>query len=340
MARVVKVLSIDGGGARGLIPSLLLSAIEKRCAELLGAPRAIHQLFDVIAGASTGAVVTILLTKPQPATCEQLVMLYAEHARNFFYASFWHRLKTLNGWIGPKYPSSSVANTLKQFIGTEPELKDALQEIVIPIYDMRRRWPRVFTFSRSAAREDPGHNFRMWQVAEAATSAPTYFPSVPIGSIGSQQRRTYHPVDGAVYMNNPAAEGLAHAIRFERDRHGHEETRYLVVSVGTGYHDEPLRWTKAAHWGRLGWAIPLLDVVGESQAEATAMVMTQVLGENFVRFQPILKQEIALDDCSPRAAAEMRRATEELLSQPETQRQLERVCHTLCGDIAKAGSGR
>ena len=340
MARVVKILSIDGGGARGLIPSLLLSVIEKRCGELLGAPRPIHQLFDVIAGASTGAVVTVLLTKPEPASCEQLVTLYEKHASNFFYASFWHRLVTLNGWIGPKYPSSSVAKTLQQFVGDAPELKDALQEIVIPIYDMRRRWPRVFVFSRSAAREIPGHNFRMWQVAEAATSAPTYFPSVPLSSVGSTEKHTYYPVDGAVFMNNPAAEGLAHAIRLDQARNRSEDVRYLVVSVGTGYHDEPLSRTKAAHWGRLGWAIPLLDVVGESQAEATAMVMTQVLGENFVRLQPILKQEIALDDCSPRAAAEMRRATEELLSQTDTKRQIERVCLTLCGEAAKADSGR
>jgi len=212
-----------------------------------------------------------------------------------------------------------------------------VREIVIPIYDMRRSWPRVFTFSRTAARDpqQPGNNFRMWQVAEAATSAPTYFPSVPISSVGSAKSRTYHPVDGAVYMNNPAAEGLAHAIRLETARGVAEDVRYLVVSVGTGYHDDPLAWTKAERWGRIGWAIPLLDVVGEAQSEATAMVMTQVLGENFVRLQPILKQNIALDDVSPRAAAEMRRATAELLSQPETKQQIERICHTLCGDAAK-----
>lgn len=344
MPGLLKILSIDGGGARGLIPATLLHVIEKRCSEISGRPRRIHELFDVIAGTSTGAVVTLMLTRPDPIPCERLKELYAEHAKDFFYASFWHRLKTLGGWLGPKYPASSPARTLQRFLGTEAELKDAVAEVVIPIYDVMKDSPDpskragTRTFTRSKARKDPKHNFRMWEVAQAATSAPTYFPSVPIRSLGGDDPHEFHPVDGAVYLNNPSGEAMAHALQIAQDMHGGlpEGTGKLVVSVGTGWHARPIVPKRAANWGKLGWVSPLFDVMIEAQAEATAMVLHHIVGIGFVRLQPVLQQTVELDDTSAKAEMIMRDTCDRYLQDKSNQDQIERVCRALCGQDAAA----
>jgi patatin-like phospholipase/acyl hydrolase len=330
MARLVRVLAIDGGGARGLVPSLILQAIERRVAELARQPRKIHELFDVVAGASTGAVITLLLTKPEPAACETLVQLYEEDAKIFFRRSAWRAVWTLNGWVYPKYSSDNPATLMRKYIGEDAELKHAQTNIVIPIYTLRKKWPRTVLFTRDWARrkEPEGFNFRMWQMACAATAAPTYFPTFTIESC-SGMRRVYHAVDGAVYLNNPATEGLAHAMQLLREGKlplleggggvpqaaGAEElARFLVVSVGTGYHDVPVPGHSAAHWGRLGWAVPVLDVMFEAQAESASLQLEQVMQEHrYFRLQPVLGRDLQLDDTTPAATAYLRQTTEHFL---------------------------
>jgi len=337
MARLVKILAVDGGGARGLVPSLILQAIERRAAELAGRPRRIHELFDVVAGASTGAVVTLLLTKPEPLDCAALVRLYEEDAKVFFRRSPLRAMFTLNGWVSPKYSSRNPATLMRRYIGEKAELKDALTNIVIPIYALKRKWPRTVLFTRDWAqrREAEGFNFRMWQVACAATAAPTYFPTFRLESVGGK-KRVYEAVDGAVYLNNPATEGVAHAMQLLREgrlpplgsphthnapKSGAEEiTRFLVVSVGTGYHDVPVSSHSAAHWGRLGWAVPVLDVMFEAQAESASLQLEQVMQEHhYFRLQPVLGRDLKLDDTSPEATAYLRHTTERFLAENEAK---------------------
>ena len=58
MKDLVKILSIDGGGIRGLIPAMMLDALERK----MGHPAA--ELFDVIAGTSTGGILALALAVP------------------------------------------------------------------------------------------------------------------------------------------------------------------------------------------------------------------------------------------------------------------------------------
>ena len=345
MNQWLKILSIDGGGARGLIPVRLLEEIEKQCQCLSGKEQRIHELFDVIAGTSTGGVVSLMLTKPKPLTCAEVKHLYSEHAKDFFFATVWHRLKTIGGWLGPKYPTSSAKHALQDVLGTDTELKDAVGEVVIPIYDITKkhcpdpsRHPGPRTFSRTDANNDPQQNFRMWEVALAATSAPTYFPCVPIANKDVQ----LHPIDGAVYLNNPAGAGISHAMRIkypaayaklvrneELDNAVSRPEGILVLSLGTGWHERAIVVQRAAHWGKLRWASPLFDVMIEAQAEAADMILRPIPGIKFVRLQPILKENVKLDDVSPRAQTTMLQACDRCLADKEAD--IKFVCDKICG---------
>ncbi len=87
---MIRVLSIDGGGIRGIIPSVVLAAIEQRT----GQP--IANTFDLIAGTSTGGIIALALAKPGQGSkpqysADQLIQLYEQEGQRIFSRSLWHR---------------------------------------------------------------------------------------------------------------------------------------------------------------------------------------------------------------------------------------------------------
>jgi uncharacterized protein len=87
----VKVLAIDGGGIRGLIPALVLAEIERR------SERRIASLFDLIAGTSTGAVLACVLTRPNAMPAERAADLYEREGPQVFDRSLVKRITSLGG---------------------------------------------------------------------------------------------------------------------------------------------------------------------------------------------------------------------------------------------------
>src|SRR2546421_11063200 len=99
---MIKILSIDGGGIRGIIPATVLAEIEKRT------KKPIAKLFDLIAGTSTGGIIALALTKPNyegkpEYQAQDVVDLYELKGQNIFHQSMWHRLNTFNNLIEEKY---------------------------------------------------------------------------------------------------------------------------------------------------------------------------------------------------------------------------------------------
>src|SRR5262245_47739021 len=200
MARTIRILSIDGGGIRGLIPALVLEHIEA----LTGRP--IASQFDLIAGSSTGGVMTLLLTRPGPNggpmyTATDVVGLYTDHGRDLFYADPAYQAESKGGWALPAFPSSSVVTTLSKYLA-DAQLKDALTDVFVTAYDIDRRRP--FFFERERARRPSGSgNFLMLDVGRATTAFPAMFPAVEVLNVSGT--RTYHLIDGGMVSANPAA---------------------------------------------------------------------------------------------------------------------------------------
>src|SRR5690606_34814637 len=123
----IRVLSIDGGGVRGIIPAVVLREIEAITKQ------PIASTFDMVVGTSTAGIIALAL--PSPAqdgkplkTAAEVVEMYIEESVNIFRASFAHSLQNLWGLIGPKYEIDGLASLL------ERELNDTkLSEAIIPI---------------------------------------------------------------------------------------------------------------------------------------------------------------------------------------------------------------
>jgi uncharacterized protein len=307
----VRILAIDGGGIRGIIPALVLTEIERRTG------RRIAELFDLIAGTSTGGILACALTRRRALRAEQLVGLYEEEGPGIFSRSLLKRITSADGWIDERYEDDGLNAALQRYLG-DASLSQATTPILVTAYDIEGRFAFFFRSARAAA--DPSYDFPLWEVARATSAAPTYFE--PWRVTDAAGARTYPLVDGGIYANNPAMCAVAEAGRTEIE---------LVASLGTGAQIRPYRYEQARNWGQLAWARPLIDMVFDGLADTVDFQVAAACAPGgYTRLQTAL--EDANDDMDDASAANLRalRAEGERLVAREAQR-IDALCERLMG---------
>ena len=296
----VRVLSIDGGGIRGIIPTLVLAELERRT----GQPTA--QVFDLIVGTSTGGILALGLTRPAadgggtPAhTARDLTQLYEREGTTIFSPRF-KALRSLWGLFRPKYSSQGLETVLNKYFD-DTRLNEALTLVEIPAYEIEER---KHFFFRSAV-----HTFRMRDVARAATAAPAYFSPVTLPIEPRFDAKGYVAlIDGGVFANNPAPYALASAALV---RPGSQDV--LMVSLGSGAMPRAMPYEQAWSWGLLGWAAPLISMIFSDHGVEDAFHHVLPPGR-YVRFQtgPAgFRRD--LDDASPENLQALKQAAEQLI---------------------------
>jgi predicted acylesterase/phospholipase RssA len=317
MENAIRILAIDGGGIRGLVPAVILGKLER----LTRRPTA--ELFDLMAGTSTGGILALGLARPGPDgrpryTAEEMAGLYEKEGGRIFRTSWWRKARSLGSLTEERYPSAGIEEVLRQYFG-ESRLKDARTEVLVPSYEIERRAP--FFFRSAMARERSDYDFPMWQVARATSAAPTYFEPARIPA-GNDH---WALIDGGVFANNPAACALVEA----RTRHP-KATEFVMMSVGTGIRLRRYAIDEAQRWGAARWLRPVLDIVLDGVSETVDYQMRQILGEDYGRFQVSLQPgEEAMDDVRPRTLRALRLQAEGMCR--ERGGELERLAERLVG---------
>src|SRR5450759_169620 len=207
-----RVLALDGGGVRGLIPAQVLTEIETH----MGRP--ISEMFDLIAGTSTGGILALGLTKPDGQgkpqfTASDMSDLYLNEGTTIFPHSIFQEVKTLHGLADARYPAEPIERVLAQHFG-DTMLSRALTEVVIPSYDLSA--PAPYFFKREyAVNETEDWDTRMALVARATSAAPTYFDPAVIPSPDGHGKHAL--VDGGTFANNPTLSGYVDALRLKEE---------------------------------------------------------------------------------------------------------------------------
>jgi uncharacterized protein len=317
---LIRVLSLDGGGVRGVMAATIIAELER----LAGAP--IVELFDLFSGSSAGASLALLLNKPganggaahSAAECAEL---YVRDIHGIFRRDRLHALRGLGGLLRPRCSMQTVQETLDRTFA-QAELKDAVCDLMLPVYDIRRGELRLFT-RRSAAR-DPRDNFFMRDVARATSAAPTWFPIARIRSVTGQA--SVDLVDGGVFARNPSACALVEAMRLHGPR-----ARYLVVSIGTGRFQIGARDLGGGplERGLLAWIPHLADLFfGSQSAIADWQTASLLEPHRLFRLEPPLPRERhAVEDASPANLHALRRAALDYVAQQAAE--LERLAGLL-----------
>ncbi|WP_142827184.1 CBASS cGAMP-activated phospholipase [Planococcus soli] len=286
-----KILSIDGGGVRGIIPAMLLAEIEAQT------EKPIAELFDLVVGTSTGGILALGLVAPDrktPAnpryTAEQFLGFYLEESHEIFDKSLFYKIT--RGIFSRRYHARALEKALKKYFG-HTMLSEALAHVVIPSYEIHGRFTAFFK-SRDVHTKKIEEDVLMRDVARAASAAPTYFipkkiPAYPGSSF----------IDGGVFANNPAMCAYAEAKEL------FPEEDLLIVSLGTGNPQLTIEFGGVRTWGLLGWARPLWYILMDGSSDVVHHQLNHVLpdrqdAKRYYRFQIELleKGREKLDDGS------------------------------------------
>lgn len=287
--RPLRILAIDGGGIRGILPAMVLSDLERRT------NRPIIDLFDLIVGTSTGGLVALALSCPDAEgkprhTARDIVRLYEIEGKRVFSRSVWHKIRSVGALTEGKYPAAGIEGVLQDYFG-ECRLKDALGDVVVPAYEIERRIP--FFFKTANARQKSYYDYPMKTVVRAATAAPTYFEPTQVQIDGPNDY--YALVDGALFAYNP---GMCAYVEALNRYPGHDSV--IMVSLGTGKLTRRLPYDEVKDWGAARWAQPAFALMCDGICDVVDHQLQQLLPETgdgqrqYYRFQARL--DVGNDD--------------------------------------------
>lgn len=290
-----RILSLDGGGIRGLLSAVWLRELERA----VGRP--LSECFDLIAGTSTGAIQACALACGLSA--ERMAELYLHDSEQIFPGLIGRVLsrmrRSVGGMIdGPKYDGRGLDRILRQQFrhpdsDTDILLGQLKTAVMVLSYDVSARDAVVFKSFRQRHADLP-----VWQVCRASCAAPTLFPPHELDWKESGKLRHGVMVDGALVANNPAACALAEARRWLREIG--ERRRILLASFGTGATEQlPIQQGEARDWGVLRWAQPLFDIAFDGATDTAHYVCEHALdSRHYFRFQTPVRNTFVrgLDD--------------------------------------------
>ena len=222
---IFKILSIDGGGIRGIFPARFLELIEDELQSRDDGKSKIYQHFNLITGTSTGGVIALALSLGINA--KEICGLYIDNSKRIF-----GKKRSCIGQIFSSshknyYLETLIRNTFKAINnGIDPLINDCKTNVCIPIYDLEEGKPSVVKYPYHPSLQRDSH-IPAYQVALATSAAPTYFDPYTVTYKDSSSRT----IDGGVMVNNPTLVGLIEAIKaFNFDISDLE-----ILSIGTGY---------------------------------------------------------------------------------------------------------
>lgn len=292
------ILSIDGGGMKGIISAVVIRQLEWYIQEFTKNPDArIGEYFDLIAGTSTGAILAALYLCPDENnhpkySAEEILNFYLTMGDDVF------EKQRLFPLFGSKYTVSGFQKILKEYFGNI-KISQLVKPCLLTSYDTTRRSARFF--NSVSALHDQTRDFPIRELVLASCSAPTYFPPACLDSPDCPG--CY--VDGGVVANNPALCAMIETLKMEdcsniRDIH--------ILSIGNIENYTSYKYKDVKKWGLLEWAIPIFCIFKDSN-EQTVHYQLQTLYDsiqmpgNYLRIAGSSNGKIpAMDDISTNAA--------------------------------------
>lgn len=304
-----RILSLDGGGVRGLVELTLLTELEKILRQRVGDNSArIIDYFDLVAGTSVGSIIGGLLVLPNLvsfgnsllSTDPYTTQFDAGQVRDFFLQKapllFTKSKTSLGGWWGAEYDDATFNSLLKGLAG-EIRLSQLSPSVLFPAWDYPTGKPVLMTNipgDSGIVRED----FLLSDAVRASASAPDYFPPADIQSINGVR---YLLGDGGLYANNPGMLAMTEA-------YPNTINNTFVLSIGTGANTPSYQPT--ANWGKLDWVVPAINIQLAASGIMVNRDLTKLFGSgtgvgvggqqrSYVRMNPVLTTASqAMDDCS------------------------------------------
>jgi len=309
MSKKVCILSIDGGGIRQVIPSLILSYIEEQL-KIENPSGRLSDYFDFFIGADMGAILTSLLLIPDENgrskyAANEVSNFFTQNAEAIFDVSIWKRLKSMGGMTDEKYSSRNLEKLLNERIA-DVRLGEVVKPLMITSYDVRNREARLYSYTDA---QDPIRNFYLKDLCRASTAIPHYFEPA---RIESETGTPFTLVSGSLFANNPTMLAYAEVRKMNFAQILDDEDMpvfpmakdLFVLSLGTGEVKKPYYYDTVKDWGGLNWLKPIIDMLTSSNSETVDYQMRQLFAtittsNEYIRLNPKLKNvSVEIDDAS------------------------------------------
>ena len=277
-AAETRVLSLDGGGIRGVVTLELLRHLQNEGGLNL------HEDFDLYCGTSTGAIIAVALACGM--SVEDILHFYQELS-DYVFGKESHLFL-----FHPKYDSNRLRKAIKTIlnhcgIGEDSLIKDLPKKVVLTTVNLKtnsrsQRWEMDFIENVTP----DGGAIPVIEALLQSTAAPTFFPA------------TLNHVDGGMGMNDPSLAALMFAYSPESNLKD-----VTLLSIGTGYF--PHFVEEGESWGTLKWSLigsresghfPLVNLLLDLQADIPQQVLTKLLGNRYRKVDILLVKDVQLQE--------------------------------------------
>ena len=287
MKKKFRILSLDGGGLRGVAQLLILKRIE------IVTGKKIHELFDLIVGTSTGGIIACgLLAKEHgrnALTIDKLIELYTTNADTIFpkqdnKLKQWYR--SIKGIFNNKFNEDGLNNQLERYFN-DIKLSETLKPVIITSYDINQNEIIMF---KSRLSNLMGFDAKLKDVCRATSAAPTYLPPYKMSYMNVDRLL----IDGGVYINNPAMAAISDSLRH---KYGEEEIKLediQVMSIGSGMYSEKVG-AGQNKFGIVMWGPVISTVMIQASAKLVEYECEQLPLDKFLRLQFIIDEEDRAD---------------------------------------------
>lgn len=281
MIRMKHILSIDGGGMRGIVSAVLLKSLEEKLQYYSGNREAkIADYFDMIAGTSTGAVLAVLYLYPTSKgeskySASQILDMYLDFGKQIFKKNILFPL------VGSKYTDKGLKRLLNEYF-SDTTVADLRKACLLTSYNTEQR-EAVF-FNTISSRKDEKRNCSLVDAVMASAAVPAVFPPRCLnyrrGCLGCY-------IDGGVVANNPALCALIETLKLPRCE-GMEDV--ILLSVGNVSSKKPYPYSKVKYWGAIQWVEPIFAILADSNEQVTDYQLNRMFkaihcSKNYYRMQ-------------------------------------------------------
>jgi patatin-like phospholipase/acyl hydrolase len=319
------ILSIDGGGMRGIVPAAILGRLSHQL-EVLGSNIPLYAYFDLIAGTSTGGLLALGLsvpasksnlpgdgkdaipvyedikgkwlfggkpkqryvgTIPPSIDLSALEELYFERGSTIFPKSQTRRIGQM---FIDKYDEQPLERFLFEMFGNTP-LDEAMVPTLIVAYDSDEGQPFYLTSYESGS-------FLYWEAGRATSAAPTFFR--PAVLYDRKKQLTVRLIDGGVIANNPSLFAYQEAKKLYPDA-----TRFHILSLSTAGINYTFKTDGAAGTGVIGWidptkGAPIQKIYANAQLQVVDSIARAIPDLTYTRVHGEARRDYKMDETDPR----------------------------------------
>lgn len=290
----IAILSFDGGGMKGIISAVVADKLERLIQKYSQNPNArIGEYFDLIAGTSTGSILTALYLTPENGhpkySASEILDFYRKLGPTVF------QKQSLYPLFGSKYISNGFETILKEYFGSL-RIGELCKPCLITSYDTATR--KADFFNSETGKRDRKRNPLIREAVRASCAAPTYFPPVCLSTIPDCSN-CY--IDGGVVANNPSLCAVIEALKLKSCQSVHEIN---LMSLGNIKNDSTYSYREVKKWGLIEWAAPLFSILlnsNEQTVDYQLQSLFSILGQNnrYLRLEVnSLKKPPGMDDIS------------------------------------------